>query len=100
MAGIQDDQIFYAADDAPVAVDVFFALVAGVEPTVLQDLGGFFFAIPIAWENVGAADYDFFVFGDFHFDAVDGGTYVAGVYGAVGIVHGADAGGFGESIDL
>ena len=37
VAGIQDDEIFYTADDAPIAVLVFFALIAGVEPAVVQD---------------------------------------------------------------
>ena len=100
VAGVEDEQILDAADDAPVAVFVFLALIAGVEPSAAQDGGGFFFAIPVAGENIRAADDEFVFFADLHFDAVDCGADVAGVNGAVGIVHRADAGGFGESVDL
>ena len=100
VAGIEDDEVLDAADDAPIAANVHFALIAGVKPAVAQDARGFFWAVPIAGKDVRAADYDFFVFADFHFDAVDRRTHVAGARRDTGIVHGADAGRFREAVDL
>lgn len=94
VAGVEDDQIFYAADDAPVAVFVLRALVAGVEPAVAEDCGGFDLAIPIAGENIGAAHDDFFFGGDFHFDAVDRWAHVACINHSIRIVHGTNPGRF------
>ena len=100
MAGIEDDQILDAADDAPIAAHIYFALIAGVEPAIAQHFCGFLRAIPVAGKNVGAANDDFFVFGELHFDARNGGTHVAGFDGNARIVERAERGGFGESVGL
>src|SRR5271156_78582 len=93
VAGIEDNQVLNAAGDAPVAVFVGFALIAGVEPAVSQGFGGFGGALPVSGENIGAADQDFTVVGAFHFYAGDCGADETGI--DVGrVVGGADGGGF------
>src|SRR5215475_7920030 len=79
---------------------VLLALVAGVEPASAKHGGCFFVAIPVAGENIRTANDDFVFFADLHLDAVDGRPDVSGVDGSIGIVHRADAGRFGESVDL
>src|ERR1700682_3346010 len=39
MSGIQNDQVLDAPADAPISANVYFALVAGVEPSILQGAG-------------------------------------------------------------
>ena len=51
VAGIEHEQVLNAADDAPVAAAVDFALIAGVEPAVANDFCGFLWAIPVAGKN-------------------------------------------------
>src|SRR5580658_6775201 len=99
MAGIQDNQVLNTAGDAPVAAFVGLALIAGVEPAVLQGFGGFGGALPVSGENIGAADQDFAVIGAFHFYAGDCWANKAGL-DMGGIVGGADGRGFGEAVDL
>ena len=99
MAGIQDNQVLNTAGDAPVAVFVGFALIAGVEPAVLQGFGGFGGALPVSGENIWAADQDFAVVGAFHFYAGDCGADKTWL-DVGGIVSGADGRGFGEAVHL
>src|SRR5271156_2816687 len=99
VAGIEDNQVLNAAGDAPVAVFVGFALIAGVEPAVLQGFGGFGGALPVSGKDIRAADEDFAVVGAFHLDAGNRGADEAG-FGVGGIVGGADGGGFGEAVHL
>src|ERR1700687_808887 len=100
VAGGENNQIFDAADDAPISAQVHFALVARMKPAVAEDAGGFFGAIPVAGENVGAADDDFFVVGDFHLDAGNGLAHAAGLYLDARVVQRADGGGLGEAVGL
>src|SRR6516164_8700709 len=48
VAGVEDQKILDAADDAPVAAHVDFALIAGMEPAVAEDFGRLLGAIPVA----------------------------------------------------
>src|ERR1700730_3570209 len=98
VAGVEDDQIFDAADDAPISASVDLALVAGVKPAIAEDAGGFFGAIPVAGENVRAAHYDFFVVGYFHFDAANCLAYVTRLDTSARIVERADGGGFRKAV--
>src|SRR5277367_6384619 len=100
VAGIENDQIFQPSADAPVAAGVGRALIAGMKPSVAQGARGFLRAIPVARENIRAAHHDFVVLRDFHFKAGDRWTDVAGFDGRARVVHGADAGGFGQAVDL
>src|SRR5207302_8079103 len=68
MPGIQDNQVLDAAADAPIRSNVYFALIAGVEPPLLQYAGSFFGPIPVARENVRPAHDDLFVLADLHLD--------------------------------
>src|SRR5271156_1041036 len=99
VAGVQDNQVLNAAGDAPVAVFVGFALIAGAEPAVLQGFGGFGGALPVSGENIWAADQDFAVVGAFHLDVGNRGADEAG-FDVAGIVGGADGCGFGEAVHL
>src|SRR5581483_12331750 len=58
-----------STNDLPSASFVKFALIAGMKPSVAQDLGGLLWAIPIAGKNVWPANNDFFAFGEPHLDA-------------------------------
>ena len=79
----------------PSAVDV--ADVSGLEPSILEGVGGFGGHVPVAPENRWTVDEDLAVFRDVHFeigkDFADGAELVCGR-----IVEGDDGGSFGESV--
>src|SRR5262245_4280679 len=100
VAGIENEKIFNAADDAPVAGGVDFALIAGVEPAIAQYFGGFFGAVPVTGKNIRTADDDFVVFGEMHLDAGDSTADVAGLHREARVVEGAKRGGFREAVSL
>src|ERR1700732_2931727 len=100
VAGVEDDQIFDAADDAPISASVDLALVAGVKPAIAEDARVFFGTVPVTGENVRAADDDFFIFCDFHFDATNGLADVARLDRDARVVERADGCGFREAVDL
>src|SRR6266481_8527545 len=100
VAGVENDEVLDAAADAPVAAAVHFALIAGVEPAVFEDAGGFLGTIPVARKNIGAGDKDFFILAGFHFDARNGLADAARFGGDARVVHGADSAGFRQAIDL
>src|SRR6266436_2987739 len=79
MSGIQDDQVLDAAADAPIPANVYFALIAGVEPSILQHAGSFFRAVPVARENVRPAHDELFIFCQLHFDSRNHRADVAGL---------------------
>src|ERR1700687_6342233 len=98
MSGIQDDQVLDAAADAPIPANVYFALVAGVEPSILQGAGSFFRAVPVASENVRPAHDDLFIFGQLHFDSGNHRADVARLHGHARVIQRADAGGLREAV--
>src|ERR1700730_17710821 len=100
VAGVEDQQIFDAADNAPVSSRVHFALIAGVKPGVAEDARGFFGMIPVPGKNVRAADDDFFVVGDFYLDATNRRAHTARFNWNARIVQGADSGRFREAVGL
>src|SRR5579864_6870962 len=100
MAGIENNQILQAADNAPIAVDVDLALVASVKPAVLEDASGFLGPIPITGENIRAAHDDLFVVGCLEFDAGYGGADVPRFDRQARIIERANPRCFGESVSL
>src|ERR1700675_3536122 len=97
MAGVEDKQIFHAADDAPVTALVHLALVAGEEPFSLPWPFGAVFeharrllgAVPVAREDVGSADLNLAALGQLHLDSGNGRADAAG-FDPTRVVHGAD----------
>ena len=65
-----------------------------------EDARGFLRTIPVAGKNIRAADENFFVLAGFHFDAGTGLANAAGFGGKARVIHGADAAGFREAINL
>src|SRR5260370_7265908 len=100
MSGIQDNQVFDAAADTPISADVYFALIAGVEPSVLQNAGSFFRAVPVTRENMRPAHNDLFVFGQLHLDSGNHRADVARLDGHARVIERANAGGFREPVRL
>src|SRR5260370_4166995 len=100
MAGIQDNQVLDAAADAPIAASVDLALVASVEPSILQHSGRLFRAVPVAQENVWAAHDDFFIFAELHLDSANRRADVTRLDGQARIIQRANAGGFREPVGL
>src|SRR5260370_33160193 len=100
MAGIQDDQVFDAAADAPIPADVYLALIAGVEPSLLQHAGSFFRAVPVTRENMRPAHDDLFVFRELHLDSGNCSSDVARLDGQARVIQRANNGGFREPVRL
>src|SRR5713101_9830283 len=100
MAGVENDQILEAADNAPVSVDVDFTLIAGMKPTVLEDASGFFRTIPVAGTNIRAVHDDLFIVGDLELDAGDGGADISGLDRQTRIVQRADSRSFRQTVSL
>ena len=86
MSGIQDNQVLDAAGDAPITANVYFALISGVEPSLLQYAGSFFRAVPVARENVRPAHDDLFVFADLHLDSGNHGAHITRLHGHARII--------------
>src|SRR5712692_7507842 len=100
VSGIQDDQVLDAAADAPISANVDFALIAGMEPSVLQNAGGFLRAVPVTRKNVRAAHDDLFIFSQLHLDSSNHCADIARLDGHARIIERADAGGFREPVSL
>src|SRR5260370_5743044 len=100
MSGIQDNQVFDAAADTPISANVYFALIAGVEPSVLQNAGSFFRAVPVARENMRPAHNDLFAFSQLHLDSGNHRADVARLDGHARVIERANAGGFREPVCL
>src|ERR1700757_2664344 len=71
VSGAEDDQILDASHDPPGSRVIEFALIAGVKPSIAEDFGSLLWPVPVARENVRAANHDFVVLAEFHFDAGD-----------------------------
>ena len=105
---VDEEHFFFAVHDEDVAVAVFFAHVAGVEPAVAEGEGVFVVLVPVAAHDVGAADDDLadgvggefvvVVVEDSDFDVGDGQSGGAGFADTVERVEGDDGGGFAESV--
>src|SRR5258707_12164613 len=100
VAGVENGRVLYGGADAPVGAGVHFALMARVEPAIFEDASGFFGTIPVAGENIRAANQDFFILAGFHFNAGNGLADAAGFGGNARVVHGANATRFREAINL
>src|SRR6266851_9293912 len=100
MSGIQDDQILDAAADAPIPTNVYFALIAGVEPSVLQDTRSFFRAVPITGKNVRPAHNDLIVLADLHLDSTNHRADIARLDRHARVIQRANAGSFRQPIRL
>jgi hypothetical protein len=50
------DEIFFAVGDGEISIGVDVADVAGLEPAIGQGIGGFFGAIPVAFETRNRPD--------------------------------------------
>src|SRR5260370_31760773 len=100
MSGIQDNQVFDAAADTPISANVYFALIAGVEPSVSQNAGSFFRAIPVARENMRPAHNDLFVFSHLHLDSGNRRADVARLDAHARVIERANAGGFRAPVCL
>src|SRR5690606_6722824 len=95
-----DEHVLLPADDDQTAVGVEFSEVAGVQPAVGVDrFGGRLRIVEIALHHVVAADEDFAVAGDTHFDVLagcaDGGR---DLFERVAASGGGDGAGLGEAV--
>src|SRR5215813_7405415 len=100
MTGIQDDEVFDAADNAPITADADFPLIARVKPPVSHHFGGFLGTIPIACEKIRSPDENLFTFADAHFDPVHRLPNVSRLDRNAGIIKRANAGGLREAVTL
>ena len=100
VAGIENNQVFDAPDDAPIPCGIYLALIAGVEPAVTKDTRGFFGAVPVARKKIWAADEDFLAFAENHFHPGDGRTDAAGLDMPARVVQRADACRFRQAVAL
>ena len=105
---VNEEHFFFAVDDEDVAVGVYPAHVAGVEPAVTQCDGVLVGLVPVAAHDVGAADDDLAnglggefgigVVEDFDFDVGDGEADGAGFAHAVDGVERDDGRSFAEAV--
>src|SRR5437899_8100428 len=66
VAGVENNQVFDAADNAPIPCGIHLALIAGEEPAVTKNTRGFFGAVPVAWKKIWTAHEDFLVIAKTH----------------------------------
>jgi len=69
VARVEDNQIFNATNNAPIAARIYFALISSVKPAVAQHALGFLRAIPIAGKDMRSANDNLFAIRNFHFNA-------------------------------
>ena len=101
VARIQNDQVLDTSADAPVSQLVHFALIAGIEPTIFQ----YFARSPRACSNnfgkiCGPRTRISSFSAQLHFDPGNRQATHTRLHWQRGIVHGADGGGFRQSVDL
>src|SRR5579872_519850 len=99
VAGAEYDQILDTPDDAPVAGFVCFPLIAGMKPAVAENFCCLVGLVPVAGKYARPANNNLIVVAQLHLDPRDGRSHASG-HRMGGIVHGADAGGFGKTVYL